>query len=83
MQCSGNYHWCSVERDFNNKETKWKSGHPKALQSCVYLESSSQQLVSSDCNEEKRFLCEIKKEGTFAKAAQHECAEIWQISECE
>jgi hypothetical protein len=83
MQCDGKYHWCSVERDFHKKETKWKIGHPKAGLSCVYLEGSSQQLVSADCNEEKRFLCEIKKEGTYAKAVQQECADIWGILECK
>jgi hypothetical protein len=81
LECQGNFHWCSAGKDFYNKEVRWKTGHPKPEFHCVYMENATQLLVSADCNEEKRFLCEVRKQNTYAKAMQEECAEIWGIFE--
>ncbi|XP_065345625.1 uncharacterized protein LOC135943132 [Cloeon dipterum] len=80
--CPSTFRWCSLSKNFIEPELKWKDGHPKDGLDCVYLEvrNGSVLLASADCAEKKDFLCEVRKEATFQRAMQTECAEIWDIS---
>ncbi|XP_065346446.1 uncharacterized protein LOC135943712 [Cloeon dipterum] len=82
LNCESNFHWCSNDRGFVSSEIAWKSGHPKAGFDCVYLEArnGSMLLATDNCDEKKKFLCEVRKKGTSGIAMQRECAETWDIS---
>ncbi|CAB3383919.1 Hypothetical predicted protein [Cloeon dipterum] len=82
LGCPSDYHWCSLNRDFVHPEIRWKDGHPKAGPNCVYLEvrNESMLLATADCNEEKMFLCDVRKNATFRRGMQGECADIWNIT---
>ncbi|CAB3387189.1 Hypothetical predicted protein [Cloeon dipterum] len=82
LGCPSDYHWCSLNRDFVNPEIRWKDGHPMAGRNCVYLEirNESMLLATADCNEEKMFLCDVRKNATIRRGMQGECAEIWNIT---
>ncbi|CAB3370396.1 Hypothetical predicted protein [Cloeon dipterum] len=82
LGCDSYFRWCSRSQDFVNPELRWKAGHPQAGLDCVYLEvrNGSVLLVTANCNEEKNFLCEVRKKATFQKAMQAECAETWDIT---
>ncbi|XP_065346608.1 uncharacterized protein LOC135943870 [Cloeon dipterum] len=71
-----------LRRDFVDPEVKWKEGHPKLGLDCVYLEvrKESVLLATDDCAQNKSFLCEVRKKGTFGRAMQTECAETWDIT---
>lgn len=38
------------------------------------------KLVTGDCNQEKYFVCEVRKVGTVGKSTAVECMELWDIS---
>ncbi|XP_065345785.1 uncharacterized protein LOC135943256 [Cloeon dipterum] len=82
LGCDSNFRWCSRSQDFVGPELRWKAGHPQAGLDCVYLEvrNGSALLVTANCNEEKNFLCEVRKKATFQKGMQAECAETWDIT---
>ncbi|CAB3386814.1 Hypothetical predicted protein [Cloeon dipterum] len=82
LNCESNFHWCSIDRGFVSSEVAWKSGHPKVGFDCVYLEArnGSMLLATDNCDEKKKFLCEVRKKGTSGIAMQRECAETWDIS---
>ncbi|XP_065346596.1 uncharacterized protein LOC135943858 [Cloeon dipterum] len=82
LGCDSNFHWCTLSRDFVNPEVKWKEGHPKPNLDCVYLEvrNGSVLLATDNCAQNKSILCEVRKKGTFGRAMQTECAEIWDIT---
>ncbi|XP_065350344.1 uncharacterized protein LOC135946183 [Cloeon dipterum] len=79
--CPSKFRWCSRNRDFVPAEIKWKTGHPKAGLTCVYLEvrNGTSLLATADCAEQKNPLCEIRKKATPNVAMEMECAEIWDV----
>ncbi|CAB3386909.1 Hypothetical predicted protein [Cloeon dipterum] len=85
LGCDSNFRWCSLGRDFVDPELRWKQGHPKAGLDCVYVEArnGSMMLASANCDEQKLFVCEVRKKGTSQVALQNECLEIWQITSAE
>ncbi|XP_065346615.1 uncharacterized protein LOC135943876 [Cloeon dipterum] len=85
LGCDGNLHWCFLDRDFNNKDLKWKEGHPKAGLDCVYLEARNDSvlLATAACNEQKQFLCDVQKRGQSQVAKLNECLETWQVNDGE
>lgn len=79
----GNFHWCSNGREFEPKEITWAPGEPNSQFHCVYLKNlgvNKSVLATADCNTAKKFLCDVRKKGTGAKAMQQECMEIWGIT---
>ncbi|XP_065346598.1 uncharacterized protein LOC135943860 [Cloeon dipterum] len=82
LGCDTNFRWCTLGRDFVDPELTWKEGHPKPGLDCVYLEvrNESVLLATDDCAQNKSFLCEVRKKGTFQRAMQTECAETWDIT---
>jgi len=62
--CAGTFEWCSKSQKLDSKETRWKSGHPKAEESCVYVtffekgSSENSSLGTALCAEKKQFICE-------------------------
>ncbi|CAB3360421.1 Hypothetical predicted protein [Cloeon dipterum] len=83
--CNANFHWCFLDFDFNNKDLKWKEGHPVAGLDCVYLEARNESvlLATADCNEQKQFLCDVQKRGQSQVAKLNECLETWQVNDGE
>ncbi|CAB3388240.1 Hypothetical predicted protein, partial [Cloeon dipterum] len=82
LGCDSNFRWCTLSRDFVHPELTWKEGHPKPGLDCVYLEVRNESLLlaTDDCAQNKSFLCEVRKKGTFGRAMQTECAETWDIT---
>jgi hypothetical protein len=80
--CSpGNMHWCSNLKPFQPKEVTWAPGEPSTTGGCVYLKSSnSSTLATADCSKEMRFLCDVRKKGTYGMAMQQECLETWNVT---
>jgi Lectin C-type domain len=82
----GQFHWCSNGREFEPKEIAWDEGEPNSKFHCVYLKNKGVNktvLATGDCNTEKRFLCDIRNNGTGGKAMQQECMDIWGITESQ
>ncbi|XP_065346287.1 uncharacterized protein LOC135943583 [Cloeon dipterum] len=85
LGCDSNFRWCSLGRDFIDPEIRWKQGHPKAGLDCVYVEArnGSVVLATANCDEQKQFVCEVRKKGTSQVALQNECLETWQITDAQ
>jgi hypothetical protein len=80
----GNFHWCSNWREFEPNEIAWAPGEPNSQFHCVYLKNmgvNKSVLATADCDEKKKFLCDVRKKGTGAMAQQQECKEIWGIKD--
>jgi len=81
---AGKFQWCSNYRDFEPKEVTWGVGEPKSGASCVFLKHkgvNASDLATSDCAEQKRFICDVRQEGTEGIAMQQECLDIWGITD--
>jgi len=65
--CAGTFEWCSKNKKLDAREARWKIGHPKAEESCVFVyffEKSSGEisfLGTSAGSEKKQFICEASQ----------------------
>jgi hypothetical protein len=79
----GHFHWCTNEREFEPREVAWAPGEPNSKFHCVYLKNkgvNQSVLATADCDTEKKFLCDVRQNGTGGLAMQKECLEIWGIT---
>jgi len=65
--CAGRFEWCSKSEILNMREARWKIGHPKAEESCVFISlfekktGENSSLATAACTEKKQFICEARK----------------------
>lgn len=80
---SGDYHWCSNNKQFAPKEVTWETNQPNTQFKCVYMMTKNgSTLATADCSAEKLFLCDVRKKGVSGMAMQQECLETWGVTDC-
>jgi hypothetical protein len=86
-ECPDNYFWCSKDSKFTASQIAWQTGHPSASEGdCVHVQvkNGSQNgtvLGTSNCNEKKLYVCEIRQKGTEGRALAVECMSLWDVTE--
>jgi hypothetical protein len=85
-ECPEKFTWCSKEAQFASSQVTWKTGHPSTAGDCVYVQikngtQNGTVFGTSDCNERKKFVCEVRHKGAEGRALAVECMALWDITE--
>jgi Lectin C-type domain len=85
LDCPGNFFWCTREKSFAEKEVFWAAGQPdSSAGDCVHIimdkKANHSLLFTADCNNQKHFVCEVRKAGRVSRTLVEECMELWDIS---